>query len=204
MTTVNKEEKFIYIHIPKCAGSSIERVDWLGGAGHVTYKHLQNKLNMKEYFVFTSIRNPFDRFVSAYFHFVQYPLKKNESQADQDCYTYIKNHHAKYKDSLRKGFPEFLDGFPNKLFKINHFKPQRFFIENKNGNVNLDYIMRVDSLQKDFDVVCDKLGKSRLELPHNKKSNHLPFIQYYTPELLVKLDKMYKLDIELYTSIKGS
>ena len=204
MTTVNKQEKIIYVHIPKCAGSSIEKIEWLGGGGHVNYRHIENRYNMNEFFKFTTIRNPLDRLVSAYFHFVQYPLKKNESQADQDCYKYIKKHYAMHMDRVTEGFPEFIENFPEKLFRINHFNTQKFFIENKKGKIKFDYIIDFAHLQNGFSEVCKLLNKEQIELPHAKASKHKPFIQYYTPELIVKVDKMYREDIELYTKFGGN
>ena len=199
MTSLNKNDKIIYIHIPKCAGSSIERVSWLGGAGHVTYKHLQSKYNMKDYFVFTSIRNPLDRLVSAYFHFVQYPLKTNESENDQNCYRYIKEHYSKFENKKLKGFPEFIMNFPEKfLTTINHFRPQRYFLENSKGNVQLDYVMKLDTLQNDFNIICDKLGKDREELRHAKKSEHLKYLDYYDNDLVDIAMHYYEEDFILY------
>ena len=199
MTTVNRQDKIIYIHIPKCAGSSIEKVSWLGGAGHITYKHLENKYNMKDFFVFTSIRNPLDRLVSAYFHFVQYPLKTNESEKDQNCYKYIKKHYEKYKDAELGGFVRFVKSFPEEyLVTINHFRPQCYFLKNKNGEVTLDHVMKVNRLQEDFDMVCFRLGKEIEDLNHAKSSEHLNFLKYYNNDLIDIVKHYYNDDFLLY------
>ena len=195
MTSVNRQDKVIYIHIPKCARSSIEKVDWLGGAGHVTYRHLQNKYTMKNFFVFTSVRNPLDRLVSAYHHFVDYPLKPNESQADQNCYKMIKRHQDRHKDKTLGGFPAFINKFPKKLLTtINHFRPQRYFLEDNHGNINIDYIMTVRELQVSFNEVCIILDKERCELSNTKTSTHLPYEEYYNTKTCKIVRALYKDD----------
>ena len=79
------DKKFVFIHSGKCAGTSIEKTilrdnpnldfeplpEGDSRVHHAPY-YLLMKLreDLKDYFVFTSVRNPWDRQVSWYYHLV--------------------------------------------------------------------------------------------------------------------------------------
>ena len=74
---INKSKRFIFVHNPKTAGSSIHKalaayneVKRPAKTKHETISELQNRtsLRLDEYFVFGFARNPWDRF-SSFYHF---------------------------------------------------------------------------------------------------------------------------------------
>ena len=72
---INHEYKFIFIHIPKCAGISVGRTlcDLVGEdkskyeGFKIHHDEFDEKI-WKEYFVFTFLRNPQDRLYSQYLY----------------------------------------------------------------------------------------------------------------------------------------
>ena len=65
---INHKHKFIFIHINKCGGTSIDKVFSGKFRGHkkaFDYKKLNPK-EFENYFKFTFVRNPWDRVVSFY------------------------------------------------------------------------------------------------------------------------------------------
>lgn len=62
------EKCFIFIHIPKTAGKSVNRIIGLQGACHLTYAEYENLIGekIKDYYLFSIIRHPYDRIISAY------------------------------------------------------------------------------------------------------------------------------------------
>ena len=87
---INHEQKFIYVHIPKCGGTTIEEAfkvnpckynphilvgkpphasndAWLQ---HTTLKEMKTnfEIRISEFFKFASMRNPWDRFISSFFY----------------------------------------------------------------------------------------------------------------------------------------
>ncbi|MBF7049372.1 sulfotransferase family 2 domain-containing protein, partial [Campylobacter volucris] len=124
--------KCIFIHVPKVAGTSIERVifqtnTWL--VGHVKaidYINL-DKDRFNSYFSFGFVRNPYDRVVSAYYY-----LKNSggntydEKWAKENIYKY-------------NSFEEFVLNFQNdneqiKILNWQHFTPQYKYLCDDNKN----------------------------------------------------------------------
>jgi len=65
---VYDRRRFIFIHIPKTAGKSICRMIGVRGARHLKYRDYEEILggDIDEYFVFTVVRHPMDRLISAW------------------------------------------------------------------------------------------------------------------------------------------
>ena len=51
---------------------------------------------------------------------------------------------------------------PNEL-QLRVMSTQLGWIKNKDGEIVTDYIGRFENLQKDFDIICDKIG-----IPHQQ------------------------------------
>ena len=201
---ISHKHKFIFIHIPKCAGTSIERtlydyasdvsdivsdnkiaeVDkkWCIETKNLRNEHLFKFINRhNDYFKFTFCRNPYDKLVSAYKFF---RLAKK--------YTTFRNF---IKDTkLFKDVKNILE----QDFCLNtgleyHLLPGVYFT--KHG---VDFIGRFENLQEDFDTVCDKLGIPQQQLPHKNKSNHKHYTEYYDDETRELVAKKYAKDIEYF------
>ena len=69
-----KDRKVIFIHIPRCAGTSIKESlktiskNYEGKPWHLKLSEHEKKykVNLNNYFIFTIIRNPYDRILSVY------------------------------------------------------------------------------------------------------------------------------------------
>jgi chondroitin 4-sulfotransferase 11 len=94
----------------------------------------------REYFVFSVVRNPFDKAISAW----------------------------KYLKAVRnRPLIEVLENPPRAGFAYRHmFRPQKALLCRPDGSLIVNDLIRYESLQSDFDRICDKLGKSRQLLPH--------------------------------------
>jgi len=167
--------KFIFIHIPKTGGTSIQHA--LGNENTSTVRHghhgrLYEYLAkygpeiIDDYFKFTVIRNPWDVEVSAYFFNRQY--KGSIRQWRRNPYWWCLN-----KFCRTHTFSEYI--LSNLWFT--DAKYQRFF--EIDGQQRMDYFIQFDQLQEDFDTVCEKLGIDTTELPRCNTSRHKHFTQYY-------------------------
>ena len=195
---ISDKDKFIFIHIPKCAGTSIEF--FLNGSAHVEWDE-HNKIwvqhataeqikkfycqNYEDYFSFTFIRNPWDRAVSDYLW-----IKKDLNIEDSfKNYLLLENNF----NSPHLRYPHL-----NKAGRGDHILAQSDFILNSNGDRIVDFIGRFENLQEDFNIVCDKIGIAQKQLTHRNKINHKHYTEYYDEETKQIVAEKYAKDIEYF------
>lgn len=191
---ISRKHKFIFIHIPKTGGTSIERalnidpvnlsVDNLTGflhnfgwLQHCTLQEMELKFNIKlnNFLKFTVIRNPWDRMVSNYFY-----SKRRDSK--------------KYSTFNEFVFqPKYANQYHQK-----HDLSQFDFVCDNQGKINIDYFCRFENLQHDFNMICDKLEISRSQLPHTKKTNHKHYTEYYDDQTRQIVAERYAKDIKYF------
>lgn len=188
---ISHKDKFIFIHIPKCGGTSIERFilshygishDWtrkyplealptkvrsefnigFGGQQHMTLSNFSLE-RQKQYFSFAFVRNPWDRIMSSYLY------------------------------SRRLGFKFTFESFLDSPRFANHCGTQSSFLNN-----NIDFVGRFENLQEDFDIVCGKLGLDAKRLPHENKTTHGHYTEWYTDERKKLIQDRYSEDIEVF------
>jgi len=193
---IHENKKSVFIHIPKVGGMSVNsvlnklgfrkytlNVDYAHHAKNCDrgrYKQIQSEYNddLSNYFKFTFIRNPWDRFVS--------------------IYHYLLNTTFCFKDKID------INEFARTIFltKNNHCKwhclPQYFHLLDEYNNLNIDFIGRFENLQQDFNFVCDKIRTPQQQLPHENATNHKHYTEYYDDETKQIVSEKYAKDIEYF------
>jgi hypothetical protein len=169
------EYRCLFVHVPKTAGMSIEHVflrlvglTWetraplllrgnddprlgpprlahLKAGEYVARGHLAAE-QFESYFKFSFVRNPWDRIVSEY-KYRGYPVKTN------------------FKTYLFKHLPA-----PGWTDTYCHIVPQYDFLHDEAGRLLVDFVGRYESLQADFDKVCDRVGIPPTPLPRVNRS----------------------------------
>jgi hypothetical protein len=172
--------------------------------GDLRNEQLAQTLNaFPNYYVFTFVRNPWQRCLSAYLH-----LKRAQDPKAAWVRRKIKI----------EGFDEFVDDIYDYIMNGNdrglsgyeryHTLPQftflpyggrDFFNVKLLPGVNLNFTGRVENFTTDFYRVTKELGlRSRLRDTHLNKSHYYkPWKEYYTPEAIEKVREMYLLDFHL-------
>tara|TARA_B100001093_G_C26853639_1_gene1026296 strand:+ start:1592 stop:2152 length:561 start_codon:yes stop_codon:yes gene_type:complete len=179
---INHKNKFIFIHIPKCGGNSIKSP--LGIKGHHHSAISEKKYsNHMDYFKFTFVRNPWDRFLSAYSY-----LKAGGFGNKLDL-------NLKQKIESYDSFEEFILKAP--FLTYLHFEPM-FKLIQIDGEDRMDFIGRVENYQEDFDIICDKIGVPRKELPHTNKSKHKHYTEYYNDQTRKLIAQFYSKDVDYF------
>tara|TARA_Y100000287_G_C14137589_1_gene313056 strand:- start:194 stop:796 length:603 start_codon:yes stop_codon:yes gene_type:complete len=192
----SQEHNFIFIHIPKTGGTSIEQVfkkRFKGNRKHMTMLDYENELGseINKYFIFSVIRNPWDRLVSYW----KYRQGKPHAPIDGKI--------KKFDDWLRFTSSLDLDNLIGKthIGNISNFKVGldlqfNCLVNNKNKiNANL---LRFENLQQDFNIICDKIGIPRKQLPHFNKTKHKNYTEYYDEETKQIVAKKYAKDIKFF------
>lgn len=150
----------VFIHVPKCAGSSVARA--LFGStptGHMPLYWYEKQFNERyvNYFKFAFVRDPLQRVHSAYSYLLQEAQHRDKSAHE------LVN---RYSD-----FDAFVDDWlrTENISRQIHFAPQHYFLQDSMGHINLDFIGRQENLDADFRRLCIHLH-TKAELPHINQS----------------------------------
>jgi hypothetical protein len=210
--------EFLYLWIPKNAGKSLfkhtiakelscarwparglspeqerESLDDFPNKGSVTIVHmdvgrmLETNIMDRQYYdslyKFCFVRNPWDRFVSLFHYLGRDKLKLHDYTNFDDFVRHVE----------RKGVP------PIGLYKkkgMSLANPQSAWV-----NCEIDYIGRVETLQEDFDHICENIGCARMTVPveHKGKRRNTRYQEYYTRETRDTVGEVYREDVENFS-----
>ena len=184
---ISHKYKFIFTHIPKCGGVSIYNIFNTSRRkqNHAMIRNQPVSLQkqVKKYFNFCFVRNPWSRFLSAYSY-----LRRGGRGSRRDLQdAKIINEFENLKE-FSYNFDKIKNDFSDK-----HFYEQVYWIDDK-----VDFIGRFENLQGDFNVVCDKIGIPQQQLPHANKSKHKHYTEYYDEETKQIVAEKYAKDIEAF------
>ena len=215
----------LFVHIPKTGGQSIEQffmdllhLDWdkdrtalylqsnddpalgteklahLSAAEYVDCGHLDRE-EFSSFFKFSFVRNPWSRILSEYRYRNYF-------------------HHLSFRDFVLNKLPK-----PGWNDKFRHVMPQYDMLYDQQGTLLVDFVGRFETLQLNFDRVCEHLGITDSLLPHrnpsDKKSRDLKrkirnylymngenqrrgVAEFYDEETRIAVAEYYRKDIKTF------
>ena len=186
---ISHDKKCIFIHIPKCGGTSIEDVIWpkdqgrtendlwmgfvnrfenkyqTGGLQHLLARQVREEVGpdvFSDYYKFAFVRNPWDRIVSQFAYMQQRP----------DLMDYLGM-------TAETEFKAYLDLI--RLKEHVQWMPQVRFLLDQDGSVLVDRIGRLESFNEDCAQIFAALGLTLDQLPgHANRSKRHSFRYYYS------------------------
>ncbi len=191
MPFVNHKNKFVFVHIPKCGGRSIKKVFDLKLHDHYGLSELGFKstdycpdLSVDGLFKFAFVRNPWDRFVSAY----EYLKRGGIPFYDRHKTIAIKKEYPKFKDFLmaKRVWKQWI-----------FFHPQLDFIT-IDGSIKTNFVGRFENFQNDFNFICDQIDHPRVKLPHVNATKHSHYTEYYDDQSIKIIESCFKEDIDTF------
>lgn len=190
---ISSSLKCIFVHIPKCAGSSINQQLQLKSVGFSGHSPISYHSEHSNYFSFTFVRNPYDRVVSAYKYFRKLKpghrwYKRNSiisDAANQMQFGEFINHIPDFMKLMKREEGSFESGI--------HFQPFYYFIDQP-----IDFIGRFENIQEDYAAILSHLKLPAKPLRKTNSTNNLNYRQLYIEETKKIVYNTYKEDISKY------
>jgi hypothetical protein len=192
---ISHKHKFISISIPKTGSTSVRHAldkfsDQKSVSNghdtfyhHSTYSRLRERLDyIDDYFVFAFVRNPWDRVVSQWHYMNNYAQSGSEINYKKHCNKVLKS----------------IDSF-SQFAKSKHTIGQCMNWVQHQNSVAVNYVGKMETIQYDFDIICDKLNLPRQVVPHHNKTNKKDYSEYYDDETREIVAQKYAKDIEQFS-----
>jgi len=184
---ISDKHKVVFLHVPKCAGTSMEVYlknfeFYIVGHYHTCHRELLKNNKYKNYYKFSFVRNPYDKMVSEFKWYTDQSNKWNSPH----CREYYKG----------LDFKTFVSQFITLHLGDPYHQCSQYSILNPLEQIN--FIGRFENLQQDFNVVCDKIGIPQQQLPHKNKNKHKNYTEYYDDETKQIVSEIYAKDIEYF------
>lgn len=197
---INKEKRFIFIHIPKTAGTSLRIALGLDSTSHYTYNNYQRffPIEADNFLLFSFVRNPIDRFISLY-NYAKMDVSFYHSSNPSIKSTYGK--HEFYDLTNKHNINAFIDIFLTdsiNLKSIDMWKPQaNWLINSKKSLDRIDFIGKYENLPTDVNILSNLLN-IKLKLDHFNKSQKNISMKKISPASIKKLQRYYQIDYEMF------
>ncbi len=209
---VSHQHQFLFVHIAKTGGTSVRKAlsHYRWDPKYGIPQFMVNKLSQlcrhklgcrfprhakviaakemlpAEYFSklfkFTFVRNPWDLQVSSYYH-------------------------------IKRERPEVMQGYENfadfMRWKLDPDRPYQYHIDTSmqlqsdylvdlQGQLCMDRIGKYESLQQDFDAICERVGIVPPSLPHIRQAkDREDYRSYYNDELAEAVGRYFSKDIQI-------
>jgi chondroitin 4-sulfotransferase 11 len=181
---INHEHKFIFIHVPRTGGSSIEdQFNYREGREknkHWTLYDWQNHLDKEvfnDYFKFTFVRNPWDIIISRYV---------------SDWYS-NKKRGVVIGERAGKSLEYFLEHYT--LPKHEHGDSFFDYFDSK----QMDFIGKFENRKQDLSFISNKIGYEISSDTHTRRNNKTKkYTEYYNDETRQLVAEKYAKDIERF------
>tara|TARA_Y100000361_G_C11090234_1_gene306026 strand:- start:217 stop:882 length:666 start_codon:yes stop_codon:yes gene_type:complete len=211
---VSHKHKFIFIHIPKCAGSSITQSirDHLGykldlsDAKKEDFLYFQNcygnSNDLQQHDEYAVIKKYFKKKnwnIDEYFKFafVRNPWARRVSQFEYAKRMYKEKKHEwtfQWKDL---SFKQHLE--KNTDCQLNWISKEAYPLGSSGKHeIAIDFIGKTENIQNDFNVVCEKINFPKIKLPNKNKTEHKDYTEYYGWKEKQIINNTCKRDIEYF------
>ncbi|HUT92901.1 MAG TPA: sulfotransferase family 2 domain-containing protein [Thermoguttaceae bacterium] len=192
---VNESAGYVYLNIPKAACTSLklaiaeqagvefETLQW-NAPWRVPTREAANRY--ADLYWFTFVRHPAARLVSCWADWCNEPLPSEDNfEMNPAMRKFIGCPFATFADAVCSMSPELMN---------HHFQPQsdffRHVLERKP-----DDVFRVVDINEAWPTIRGRFGLPRL--PHARRSEHSPWREYYTEDLLAMVEHRYADDYAL-------
>ena len=189
----NRRNSVLFFETPRCGSGSIVKlcrevnVETHGHNRRGNYTFLRDRADLKEKFVFTVVRNPIDRFVSAF----KWLSGGGENEMDRQ-------EMEKFQVNTLE-INEFVDRWifdESPLFQQAHFTPMVDYLTDDSELLIPDLIIEYEALSRSERVILNLIGSRRGALPFVHKTSLGE--QRLSENSKARLYKYYRKDFECF------
>ena len=204
-------QKILFIHVPKTAGDSVETLlddkyeDKKRIGRHQSLPYFQCKYVLEGYKIFTVVRNPYSRLLSAYNHMSSLNgLKCDFYEFLKAVRHFLMDEHMRYKQQLIRAGPN--SHYP--VLKIKSLgimiepvliMPYQFWVT-KNPDKNIRFL-RFENIEQEWEGYKKEVGIES-KLPHRnknpKKGSNLDYRGYYEKDSQKIIEQCYDWELEKF------
>lgn len=201
---ISQAHRCIFVHIPKCGGSSVEEILWpgprretdlwmgfvdryhnkyqTGGLQHLLARQIRDEVGLEvfaSYFKFAFVRNPFDKMVSQY-HYMRGREDLREfigMKADDSFKTYLR--------------------LTRRRLHVQWEEQWKFLLDER-GELMVDFVARFERFEGDIRRALARIGVEATTIPHANRTERGRYPDYYDDESVALIASAYRRDLELF------
>lgn len=206
---ISYEHQFLFIHIPKSAGMSVDAVlkPYAECPDDVPRNRLLMKLGIrgiywgpyrqKRFRRHDTIRRVYDNIPRAEFdRLFKFAFVRNPWDRLVSLYHFRQQRSVQFGRGRRyKSFS--FEQFLNYELRFKRSGTQAEFLCDRDGRLLTDYVGRFEQLNEDFGHVARLLGLD-VALPHRNQSQHKDYRSYYTPATIDLVAHHCRRDLQLF------
>lgn len=185
----------VFIHVPKAAGTSISEALYGRFMGHVRATDVLRwaPRSVRSLPRVAVVRNPWARLVSAY-RFVRRGAGIGGPHAGRVW------HAEQYQTPEFSTFGSFVNWLSSQnVRKLDQaFRPQILFVCDSNGDVIVDHLGRVESLEATHRFLEEHVRSLPPFSRSNRSGDPVDYRSFYTPELIEQVGRIYADDVRVF------
>jgi len=217
---ISHKYKAIFIHIPKCAGTSIEKClghfDDYSGISRQDHRSIRmiEPINVQAFSSIENIKELIKRLLlrinpppnprsainvtrEQYQNYFKFTVVRNPWSRAYSWYrSNIINEAWRKRHNLSKDitFPEFLELHLGKK----SLRPQTFWLINFCNKIPLNYIGKFENINEDFNEICRLMNVNHIKLPHELNRGFNDYKDVYDENSKNLIKEIYKEEIQLF------
>ncbi|HZZ56263.1 MAG TPA: sulfotransferase family 2 domain-containing protein [Opitutaceae bacterium] len=196
---IDHSHRCIFVHIPKTAGNSVNRVFGISWQDHKDLARYaaEEPQAFSSYFKFAIVRNPWDRLLSDY----NYQCRKSRPECSKLFLRKDNGEKRSFREWLECAFSQ-PDRYGCREWGgdvspgIHRWSPQVDWLK-VGGTIAVDEVLRLEELHEGLPRVWNRLG-IRGRLPHRNRRFHWPYSWYYDDASRKMVADFYAEDIERF------